>query len=236
MASGKRVVIPPMDLTGMTIGYWYVNGPAPPRIDGRGCPSIRMWDCVCKCGNHKEVRDIELRRNGSLSCGCYNIEVSSTHHASDSRLYEIWHGMKQRCNNPSGKDAKKYHDRGIRVCDEWNDSFESFQSWALQNGYAPDLSLDRIDVNGNYCPSNCRWATMSQQARNTRFNHFLEFNGKRQTIADWADETGIDYYTLAKRIEIGWTTERALTQPVDHSKNKNKHKGEDFYGTSASES
>ena len=234
MASGKRVIIPPTDLTGKTIGYWYVNGPAPPRTDSRGHPSIKMWNCTCKCGVRKEVRDIELRRNGSLSCGCFNVEVSSTHHASDSRLYEIWHGMKQRCNNPVSKDAAKYHDRGIRVCNEWNNSFEDFQRWALQNGYSETLTLDRIDVNGNYCPSNCRWATQSQQARNTRFNHFLEFNGKRQTIADWADEIGFDYYTLAKRIEKGWTTERALTQPVD--RNKNKYKGEKFYGNSVTES
>ena len=132
--------------------------------------------------------------------------------------------MKQRCNNPNSKDAHNYSDRGIKVCDDWNKSYEVFRDWAFANGYADNLSIDRIDVNGDYCPSNCRWATQSQQARNTRFNHLLEFNGKCQTIADWAEEIGMDYYTLAKRIEKNWTVERALTQPVDHRKNKYKQK------------
>lgn len=235
MAAGRMMVIPPMDLTGRSVGYWHIQGPAPPRYDRRGS-AIKMWHCVCRCGTEKDVRDSEIRRNGSLSCGCYNREVSSTHHSSKTHLYEIWHGMRQRCNNPESKDAANYYNRNIRVCDEWNNNFESFQQWALANGYSDDLTIDRIDVNGNYSPDNCRWATPSQQARNTRFNHFLEFNGKRQTIADWADELGMDYYTLAKRVEKQWPVERALTQPVDHRKNKYKNKGEKEYGTSASES
>ena len=222
MTKRSRTVIPPMDLTGMTIGYWYVKGPAPPRLDYLGYPTVKMWNCVCRCGTERDVRDAELRRHGSLSCGCYNVEVSTTHHKTGTRLYEIWHGMKQRCNNPDNKDAHNYCGRGIRVCDEWNNDFVAFETWALNNGYADNLSLDRIDVNGDYCPTNCRWATQSQQARNTRFNHFLEFGGKRQTIADWADETGIDYYTLAKRIEVGWPVERALTEPVNHLKNSRR--------------
>lgn len=224
MATRQRTVIPPMDLTGMTIGYWYVNGPAPPRIDGRGCPSIKMWRCKCRCGTESEVRDAELRRYGSTSCGCFNREISTTHHETGTRLYEIWHGLRQRCNNPNSKDAHNYSDRGIMVCDSWNNSYEAFRDWALANGYTDDLSIDRIDVNGDYCPSNCRWATQSQQARNTRFNHLLEFNGKSQTIADWAEEIGIDYYTLAKRIGMNWSVERALTQPVKNRNNKYKQK------------
>lgn len=217
----RRMLIPSMDLTGMQIGYWLINGPAPPMYDKRG-RTIKMWDCTCRCGTRKDVRDAEIRRGESSSCGCYNREISSTHHSSRTRLYEIWHGMKQRCNNPRSKDAHNYSERGIAICQEWNDSFESFRDWAISNGYQDGLSIDRIDVNGNYCPENCRWSTASEQCRNTRVNHLLTFNGKTQPIASWADETGIDYYTLSKRIEKGWSVDRALTQPVDHRKNKYK--------------
>lgn len=226
MATRQRTVIPPMDLTGMTIGYWYVNGPAPPRIDGRGCPSIKMWHCRCRCGTESEVRDAELRRYGSTSCGCFNREISTTHHETGTRLYEIWHGLKQRCNNPNSKDAHNYGARGIKVCDEWNNSFECFRDWAKSNGYQDNLTLDRIDVNGPYSPDNCRWSTIKEQSRNTRSNHMLEFNGQKKTIAEWSEITGIEYFTLANRIYMGWPVQRALTQPVDHKKNIYKQKGE----------
>lgn len=213
MSRCKRIIIPRMDLTGMQIGYWHINGPAPPLFDSRG-HTITMWDCTCKCGTRKIVRDIEIRRGCSTSCGCYNREISTTHYETGTRLYEIWHGMKQRCNNPNNKDAHNYCDRGIEVCTDWNNNYELFRDWAIDNGYSDDLTLDRIDVNGNYCPENCRWATAIQQGRNTRVNHLLSYNGKTQTIADWADEVGMNYYTLAKRIAQGWTVERAITQPV----------------------
>lgn len=234
MATRQKTVIPPMDLTGMTIGYWNVKGPAPPRIDYRGNFSIKMWHCVCRCGVEREVRDAELRRFGSTSCGCFNIEISSTHRGTHTRLHEIWHGMKQRCNNPRSKDAHNYSERGIYVCDEWNESFESFRDWANANGYADNLTLDRIDVNGPYSPENCRWATVKEQSRNTRVNHLLRFNGSEKTMAEWSDITGIPYFTLANRIYHGWTVERALTQPVDHK--KNKYKGEMKHGNSVTES
>lgn len=219
MVRNKRMLMPRMDLTGMQIGYWHINGPAPPKHDKCG-RVITMWDCTCKCGVRKDVRDAEIRRGNSVSCGCFNREISSTHHETKTRLYEIWHGMKQRCNNPRNKDAHNYIDRGITVCQEWCDSFEAFRDWALVNGYRDDLSIDRINVNGNYCPENCRWSTAKEQGRNTRYNHLLTFNGKTQPIASWADEIGMDYYTLAKRIEYGWPAERALSEPINRHENK----------------
>jgi len=229
MATRQLTVIPPMDLTGKTVGYWYVKGPAPPRYDNKGRPSIKMWDCVCRCGVERQVRDSELRRLGSTSCGCFNREISSTHHATKTRLYEIWHGLKQRCNNPKSKDAHNYGARGIKVCDEWNENFEAFRDWANNNGYLDSLTLDRIDVNGPYSPDNCKWSTIKEQSRNTRVNHLLRFNGEDKTIAEWAEITGIKYYTLANRIYNGWSVERALTQPVQQKKYRNK--GEISNGT-----
>lgn len=227
MRRSNHMVIPQIDLTGMTVGYWYVVGPAPPLYDKRN-RTIKRWHCICKCGTEGIVRDSELRRLGSNSCGCYNREISSTHHSTNTRLYNIWHGMKQRCNNLKNKDANNYSGRGISICEEWNNSFETFMEWSLLNGYQDDLSIDRIDVNGDYCPENCRWVTAKDQSRNTRFNHLLTFNDKTQTMADWADETGINYFTLSKRIAHGWSVERAIKQPVDHSKNRYKKEVETY--------
>ena len=126
--------------------------------------------------------------------------------------------MKQRCNNTNSKDARNYSKRGICVCDEWNDSFESFRDWALSNGYNDSLTLDRVDVNDGYSPDNCRWATAKEQARNTRYNHLLEFNGVTKSIADWAEEYGMKYCTLHRRIMKGWPVQKALTTPVKHIK------------------
>ena len=234
MAKRLRVVIPPMDLTNQTIGYWHINGPAPPIKDRRGYYVVKMWDCTCKCGVRRDVRDVELRRHASLSCGCLNREICSTHHETGTRLYEIWHGMKQRCNNPNSKDSHNYSNRGITVCDEWNHGFELFRDWALDHGYEERLTLDRIDDNGPYSPLNCRWATAREQCRNTRANHLLEFNGEKKPMIEWAEITGIGYATLARRIYSGWSVERALTEPVDHS--KNKYKGVMKNGISVTES
>lgn len=224
MQKDRKVLFPPMDLTGMVLGYWTINGPAPPIYDSRH-RTINRWYCTCRCGNEKIVRDVELRRGGSLSCGCYNREVSSTHHESKTRLYEIWHGMKQRCNNLQSKDFCNYGGRGIKVFDGWNNSFDEFHDWALCNGYSDGLSLDRINVNGNYCPENCRWASVKQQARNTRKNHLIKFEGQTKPMVEWAEEYNIDYYTLAARIYAGWPVKKALTHPIDMKKSNKKKEG-----------
>ena len=204
MAKSRKMVMPLMDLTGMQIGYWHINGPAPPRYDRVG-KTVRMWDCTCRCGTRKSVRDSEIRRNGSLSCGCYNHEIISTHGETKTRLYEIWHSMKQRCYNPNSCSAYNYLDRGITVCPEWSESYEAFRDWSLAHGYKENLSIDRIDGNGNYCPENCRWVTPKQQSRNMRTNHLLTFNGETHPLSYWSELYGINYNTLSGRLRYGWT-------------------------------
>ena len=122
--------------------------------------------------------------------------------------------MINRCTCECWRDYKNYGGRGITVCPEWKESFESFRDWALANGYQDNLTLDRIEVNGNYEPSNCRWATVKQQANNTRSSRYLEFNGEVKTVKEWADELGLNYRTLYSRITTkGWSIEKALTTP-----------------------
>ena len=156
----------------------------------------------CDCGEEHAVRDTELiygRIQGCRKCS------NKTHGMSKDRMFFIWQSMRARCNNPNNLNYKHYGGRGIKVCDEWNKSFESFRDWALANGYTEDLSIDRIDVNGNYEPSNCRWVTQLEQARNRRDNVMIDYNGELTPITVVAELTGIKSQTIYARIQSGWT-------------------------------
>ena len=134
------------------------------------------------------------------------------HGGRHTRLYNIWRCMRQRCYNPNASRHQNYYDKGIKVCDEWQ-SFLAFREWALQNGYRDDLSIDRIDVNGNYEPSNCRWADQITQQNNRTSNHIIVYKGESHTICEWARIKGINSATLWARINVSkWDIERALNE------------------------
>lgn len=133
------------------------------------------------------------------------------HNMSHSRLYQIWNSMKQRCSNPNAISYVRYGKRGIKVCDEWESSFEAFRDWSLENGYSDDLTIDRIDNNGNYCPENCRWATNKEQQNHTSYNRPYTYNGETHNIMEWAEKTGIHPNMLYKRLYRGWSIQKALT-------------------------
>ena len=138
-------------------------------------------------------------------------------HHYDCRLYRIWSAMKQRCKNPRLPGYKAYGGRGITVCAEW-ENYLTFRNWAISNGYRDDLTIERIDVNGNYCPENCTWADRYQQANNKTNNRIIEFNGKRMTSRQWDRELGFRAGVISDRLNtLGWDLERAMTEPVGTS-------------------
>jgi hypothetical protein len=130
------------------------------------------YECKCDCGNTKVIPKNRLLTGNTKSCGCLRRDVTGqmrkTHNMSKTRLNRIWRAMKYRCNSPNGSDHAIYHDRGIRVCDEWKNDFMSFYTWSMNNGYREDLSIDRIDNDKGYSPNNCRWATIQEQRHNQR--------------------------------------------------------------------
>jgi hypothetical protein len=184
------------------------------------------WYASCKCSCGKEIQRIYVRSlltGNTKSCGCYNSDLTKqrnlkhgakNRNQSRNRLYEIWVDMRRRCNSTTHNRAKNYSLKGIRVCDEWND-FLVFQDWAIKNGYNDSLSIERIDNDKNYCPENCKWISMKDQAKNRTTNHYLTLNGKTQTLTDWAIETGINRTTITGRLRKGWSVERALTEPTN---------------------
>lgn len=179
-----------------------------------------MWNCICDCGNTTTVMASNLLRGNSRSCGCKNreelIALSTTHNQRHTRLYGVWTNIKSRCYNANSTSYSKYGARGISMCDDWKDSFEKFSEWAYANGYDDsaargECTIDRIDVNGDYCPENCHFVNAQSQANNRRNTLSLTVHGETHTLAEWAEIRNIDYHTLyARIIKLNWTPERAL--------------------------
>ena len=177
----------------------------------------RYFLCKCDCGTEKVVSLNNLRTGHSKSCGCFiadfNRSVRTKHGYCGSRLYEIWCGMKKRCLNPNNHAYKYYGGRGIKVSEDWI-YFESFCDWALSNGYRDDLTLERLDFNGNYEPSNCSWIPLKEQNNNKKTSKIITYKGKTRSLKDWANHLGIYYQTLHGRLAAGWSVEKAFNTPV----------------------
>ena len=208
------------DLTGQRFGKLVALEPI-----GQDKHKNVIWRCKCDCGRVHETVSRSLVNGAAKSCGCYkggkfrNKQGEEHHGGSNERLYRVWGGMLNRCYDPNRKEYKNYGGRGIEVCDEWKESYSAFRSWALANGYDPKLSgiecsIDRIDVNGNYEPSNCRWIPMSEQVANTRTTIHLDYRGHSITLREASRISGIDSKTIWGRIKRGWTVEKAIEQPA----------------------
>ncbi len=208
-----------IDLTGQRFGRLTAVEYA-----GQGKTNGYLWKCKCDCGNETIVYGYALKSGNTKSCGCLWKEVtrakSTTHGMKHTKLYNVWCGIKKRCYYEKNANYKDYGARGICVCDEWQ-KFEPFMEWALANGYKEELTIDRIDTNGNYCPENCRWVDRYTQANNKTNNKYLTFNGETHTFAEWSRITSIPYETLRWRTIRGWSSQRALTEPI-HRTRKSK--------------
>lgn len=197
------------DLTDQKFGLWTVVKYAYKRN------GLHYWHCKCDCGNEEVILAGSIKEKQNYSkCYC-NLDGRSK-----TRLYKIWDSIKGRCNNPKNRHYKNYGGRGIRICDRWEDSYDNFKD-DMGEPASPKHTIDRIDINGNYEPRNCRWATRKQQANNRYCSVYWTVNGKTQTISEWAHETGIYRGTLTGRVERGWSIEKAVTTPVRKPK-KNK--------------
>lgn len=135
------------------------------------------------------------------------------HGETHTILYQLWSSVRNRCNNPNAQKYARYGGRGIEVCEEWDSSYQSFRDWCLKNGYKDGLTIERMDVNGNYCPENCVFASQKVQQNNRTNNHLLTYEGETHTMAEWADILGLPYKMLEHRINRGWTVEDAFTIP-----------------------
>lgn len=201
---------------GQRYGSLTVLGEAPATHTGKW--RVRRARCRCDCGAETVVRLSNLRTGHTTTCGCGRKSANRrTHGKSDSRLYAIWNGMKQRCQNDNTKSFEYYGGRGIRVCEDWQ-TFEPFLKWAKANGYRKDLTIERVDVDGDYCPDNCTWIPKAEQSANRRpvmrSSRLLTYRGKTQTLTQWAREVGLNPSTLGGRLKWGWPVDRALTKPA----------------------
>ena len=205
----------PLDLAGKRYGYL-----TPIKIVGKDNRHNNLWECQCDCGNIVITTATQIKSKNTVSCGCFRKkiidsigDISKTHGESKTRLYRIWYTMKRRCYDENFNRYNDYGGRGITVCDEWH-KYENFAKWAKSNGYSDTLTIDRIDVNGDYCPENCRWSDYVTQSNNRRNNRFISRNGRTLTCAQWAKEIGMKASILYERLYVEhWDIERAFTEP-----------------------
>ena len=205
------------DITGKRFNRWTVLYRTEDYTTKSG-NKFTQYMCMCDCGEIRKVFANSLKNGKSKSCGCYASEVSAkvckenfkTHDKTKTRLYQIYHGMIKRCYNPNASNYKNYGERGVTVCDEWLDSWETFESWANENGYSDSLSIDRIDVDSGYSPSNCRWVDRVAQANNRTTNVYITYNNETHTIAEWSRIVDIPYKRLQKAIKSGKTLDSII--------------------------
>lgn len=203
-----------IDLIGKKFGDWTVEDSSISEL--RGTKVQRLWPCVCSCGTKRLVLDLTLRNGGSRSCGCSSVKRLSKHGLTNSLEHKSWIQMRRRCLQPNDQAWDNYGGRGIRICERWN----QFEYFLLDIGprLSAQYSIERVNVNGNYEPGNCFWATKKEQANNKRSNHIIEFNGLSMTMSQWGEKTGIGFYGIKNRLKLGWTIERTLTEPINFTR------------------
>lgn len=183
------------------------------RYNGGSC--VRSVICWCECGKVKKTSAKEFKTGGVKSCGCISFLKGNIKHGfasgnANHPLYRVWAGMKDRCYYKKNKRYNRYGLRGIKVCSEWKNDASRFIKWALKNGWEKGLQIDRINNNGNYTPTNCRFVTNAENVNNRELTIFLEYNGVRATVRDWAITIGVSQGAIRHRIRSGNSIERIL--------------------------
>lgn len=207
-----------LDITGQRYGRLVAIERAENRVSESGKVRAR-WLCKCDCGREKIVLLDDLRGGHTNSCGCLGDESrrnsSKTHGMTGTRIYVEWLSMKARCYNKETKSYSRYGGRGVTICKEWLDDFMNFYNWAMANGYRDDLTIERKDVNGDYCPENCCWITQKEQAKNRRATlRTKDKNGNEVYAMDVAKENGIKMSVVVARKAKGWDLDKALNTPL----------------------
>lgn len=221
----QKIIINPLivkaksnDLTNQKFGRLTVIKRAEAIISKSGKKRGR-WLCKCDCGQYATVLTDSLKSGSTKSCGCYRTEsrknVNKKHGMIGTRLYTEWISMKSRCYYTQNKAYERYGGRGIAICVEWLNSFDAFYEWAIANGYSDDLTIERVDVNGDYCPENCCWIPANEQAKNRRTTlRIVDENGEMVYVMDVADKNGISMSNVVARKSRGWSLEKALSTPL----------------------
>lgn len=189
----------------------------------RGRSNRTLWETKCDCGNIHVAVPTDIVKGKCRSCGCFHDErcteraAKFKHSVKDNkRLYSIYNGIKNRCFNKNEPRYKDYGGRGITMCDEWREDFDSFADWALANGYTEELTIERVDVNGNYCPENCTWITRAAQRENRRDTVWVVYKGERIQLYKLCERLGLCYDTMNDRIvKRKWDVERAISAPSE---------------------
>lgn len=187
------------------------------------------WRCQCDCGKQCDVYGYSLKSNNTRSCGCYKAEnakmLYSTVRQNDKGLYAVWNGIKQRCTNKNSKSYHNYGGRGIKIDDKWANSYEEFYNWAIKSGYRKGLQIDRIDNDGDYCESNCRFVSKDIQANNKRNVKLYTIKGITKSLPQWCKEYDMEYFLVRQRVfKLGWSLEDALSCPSRYTR-KEKQNG-----------
>jgi hypothetical protein len=206
-----------IDLVGQQFGKLTVINKSYKRLYNR-----ISWVCLCSCGKEKIATGNDLKMGkvstcGNSSCIIYNTkpahDAKITHGMSRSRLYRIFRGIQQRCHNPRATKYRIYGGRGITICDEWNNDFIGFKNWSINNGYTNNLTIDRINNDGNYEPDNCQWSTRKEQSRNKSSNRQITYKNKTLCVNEWAEIKNINNRTLIDRLNHDWSISDALNRP-----------------------
>lgn len=219
-----------IDLTGKRFGYFVVL-----ERFRQYRHKETYYKCQCDCGKIFMVRGGNLNSGHTKSCGCQSRKMSAdkhcTHRMTKSQIYRVWSDMKNRTKKGTYNNKSTYKSLNIKVCEEWKKSFIAFYEWSIKNGYTEEktetnrnkLTIDRIDPYGDYCPENCRWVDMKEQGNNRTHHILVEFNGKTQTLSQWADGYKIPYKLFYTRYRVlGWDIERIINTPVKVQKKKEK--------------